>query len=115
MGRYVLTKAADADIVDILAWTRQEFGSAAARRYSELIVTALRDAAETADGIGSHPREDLGDGDLFVWHLRDSRNRATGPNVRSARHFIVYRVDDGAIAVVRILHESMDIARRLSR
>ena len=33
--------------------------------------------------------------------------------VRSPRHLIIYRVEPGAVAVVRILHEKMDVPAKL--
>jgi toxin ParE1/3/4 len=41
MLRYRLSSAAQADVVDILAWTHGQFGEAARLRYESLIVAAL--------------------------------------------------------------------------
>lgn len=43
MTRYQLSAAAQADLVNILAWTHEQFGEAARKRYETLIATALRD------------------------------------------------------------------------
>jgi len=40
---YRLSEAAQGDVLDILAWTDEQFGEAARLRYESLIVAALRD------------------------------------------------------------------------
>jgi plasmid stabilization system protein ParE len=53
MLRYRLSYAAQADIVNILAWSHEQLGEAARLRYESSIVTALRDAATQPDRPGS--------------------------------------------------------------
>jgi toxin ParE1/3/4 len=45
MFRYRLSEAAQGDVLDILAWTDEQFGEVARLRYESLIVAALRDLA----------------------------------------------------------------------
>ena len=52
MAVYRLTRAAQADIIDILAWSHDRFGEEARKRYESLIATAIRDAAANGDGVG---------------------------------------------------------------
>jgi toxin ParE1/3/4 len=49
MFRYRLSEAAQGDVLDILAWTDEQFGEAARLRYESLIVAALRDVARHLD------------------------------------------------------------------
>jgi toxin ParE1/3/4 len=114
MVRYRLSDAAQGDIVDILAWTHEQFGEAARRRYESLIVASLRDIASQPDRPGSLARPELGAG-VRSWHLRLSRRHlppGVGPVLRP-RHFIVYRVEPGLIVVGRVLHDAMELARHL--
>lgn len=114
MLRYRLSDAAQGDIVDILAWTDEQFGEAARRRYESLIVAALRDIASQPERPGSLARPELGAG-ARSWHLRLSRNHVppgVGP-VRRPRHFVVYRLEPGLVVVGRVLHDAMELARHL--
>ena len=49
MLRYRLSDAAQADVINILAWTHEQFGEAARLRYECLIVGGLRDVATQPD------------------------------------------------------------------
>ena len=68
MARYRLSTTAQADLIDILAWTQGQFGEAARKRYETLLVTALRDISSQPDRAGSVERPELGDG-VRPWHL----------------------------------------------
>jgi toxin ParE1/3/4 len=114
MLRYRLSQAAQADIVDILAWTHERFGEAARLRYENLIVTALRDVASQPDRSGSIARPELGAG-VRSWHLRLSRDHVK-PRVeivRRPRHFLVYSFQPALVVVGRVLHDAMELARHL--
>jgi toxin ParE1/3/4 len=115
MLRYRLSEAAQSDILGILAWSQEQFGEAARKRYETLIVTALRDIAAQPDRPGSLERPELG-AEVRSWHLRLSRERArtdTGV-VRQPRHFLIYRVELGMIVVSRVLHDAMELALHLN-
>ena len=62
MLRYRLSGAAQADVINILAWTHEQFGEAARLRYESLIVTAFRDVATQPDRPGRIARPELGAG-----------------------------------------------------
>ena len=114
MFRYRLSKAAQGDVFDILAWTDEQFGETARLRYESLIVAALRDAAQQPERPGSLARPELGAG-VRSWHLRLSRahvNPGVGI-VRRPRHFLVYRLEPGLVVVGRVLHDAMELARHL--
>jgi toxin ParE1/3/4 len=112
MLRYRLSEAAQADVMNVLAWTHEQFGEIARLRYEALVVAALRDV--DPDRPGSIPRPELGTG-VRSWHLRLSRdNAATGAGVvRRPRHFLVYRVEADLLVVGRMLHDAMELARHL--
>lgn len=108
MAVYRLTQAAQADIVAILAWSHEQFGAEARRRYEELIAAAIRDAASSTGDIGLTPRPELGDG-VFSWHLAQSRTASHGDRVRHPRHFLICRRDDDVLVLGRVLHDAMEL------
>lgn len=114
MLRYRLSQAAQEDLLTILAWTHEQFGEAARRRYESLIVAALRDVATQPDRPGSLARPELGEG-VRSWHLRLSRGHVEGGAdvVRRPRHFLVYRAEAARVVVGRVLHDAMELARHL--
>lgn len=114
MLRLRLSAAAQSDIVDLLAWSEEQFGESARLRYEALIVAALRDIAEQPDRPGSIDRPELGAG-IRSWHLRSSRDRARTDLgvVRRPRHFVIYRVESGVPVVGRVLHDAMELVRHL--
>jgi len=79
MALYRLTESAEADIVDILAWSETQFGSAAGIRYERLIFTALIDVATDPVRPGSPAWPEFGP-DVRILRLRGSRDRAKGPD-----------------------------------
>jgi toxin ParE1/3/4 len=114
MFRYRLSEAAQGDVVNILAWTQEQFGEAARLRYESLIVAALRDVASQPERPGSLARPELGVG-VRSWHLRLSRGHVKpGVDVvRRPRHFLVYRFEPDLVVVGRVLHDAMELARHL--
>lgn len=114
MLRYRLSNAAQVDVIQILAWTHEQFGEAAQLRYQNLIVAALRDVATQPDRPGSITRPELGAG-VRSWHLRLSRDHAAKGTelVRRPRHFLVYRPEPTTLVVGRVLHDATELARHL--
>jgi toxin ParE1/3/4 len=114
MARYRLSDAAQRDVLDILAWTHEQFGEAARLRYETLIVATLRDVASQPHRPGSLDRPELGAG-ARSWHLGLSRELAKPAldSVRRPRHFVVYRIEPGLVVISRILHDAMELARHL--
>jgi len=114
MLRYRLSEAAQGDVVNILAWTDEQFGEAARLRYESLIVAALRDVATQPDRLGSFARPEIGAG-VRSWHMRLSRDhiRPGAEVVRRPRHFLIYRFEPALIVVGRVLHDAMELARHL--
>lgn len=114
MLRYRLSDAAQADVINILAWTHEQFGEVARLRYESLIVAALRDVATQPDRPGSIERPELGPG-VRSWHLRLSRDHvaAGAEAVRRPRHFLIYRIEPALLVVGRVLHDAMEMGRHL--
>ncbi|HEY0797489.1 MAG TPA: type II toxin-antitoxin system RelE/ParE family toxin [Acidisarcina sp.] len=108
-----VTRPADNDIVQILAWSEAEFGLAATDRYETLIQQALIDLGEDPQRPGAQSRDEIREG-IYIYHLSFSRRRVRGRTVKEPRHFILYKQGpDHVIEVLRILHDSRDLARHL--
>jgi toxin ParE1/3/4 len=108
-----LARAARRDLIAILKWSFTEFGEAAAFRYADLIEQALSDIADDPRRPGSKERPEIRKG-CRTYHLELSRRRVVGGRVKEPRHFVVYRLRDlHAIEILRILHDSRDLARHL--
>ena len=53
-------------------------------------------------------------GDVFIFHLRHVHQGDSSQSVRKPRHFIVFRrVQPDLVAIIRVLHDSMDLPSRL--
>jgi toxin ParE1/3/4 len=115
MAQYRLSAVAQVDILDILAWSHEQFGEEARERYEALIVTALRDVAAQPDRPGGAERQELG-ANVRSWHLSLSRERARTQTgiVRNPRHFLIYRTESDTVVVGRILHDAMELARHIN-
>lgn len=117
MASYRLARAAEADIVDLLARTEENFGEIARLRYERLLVAALRDVAADPERIGSIVRPELG-AHVRSYHLRHSRERARSEHgiVLRPRHLLLYSAArPGLIGIGRVLHDAMEIERHLPR
>jgi toxin ParE1/3/4 len=96
MIRYVLSPKAQADIDDIWSYTVENWGDQQAERYLRGLQRAIEDIAENPDK--GRPCD----------HIRAGyRKYPVGS------HVLFYRVVDGLIDVVRILHQRMDFERHL--
>src|SRR4051812_31134035 len=116
MLRYEITPSAKRDIETILEWTQEQFGVNARLRYEALLMRAMIDIAANPTRTGFCLRSDIS-ADIRTYHLWHSRNRVAGrgARVKHPRHILMYKVrNDGVVEIGRILHESMDIDRRLS-
>ena len=111
MARLRLSALAQADIVNVLAWTAQRFGDQAQARYEQLLAKALRDLSAEPLRLGSAARPELGNG-VRSYHLRHSRKRS---EVARPRHLILYGIADGSIVEVgRVLHDAMELERHVA-
>jgi toxin ParE1/3/4 len=117
MAIYRLARTAQADIVDLLAYTEANFGEAGRLRYEQLLITAMRDIAAEPERIGSLSRPELGE-NVRSYHLRHSRKSARTEHriVLRPRHLLLYRFAyPGLIGIGRVLHDAMEIERHLPR
>jgi toxin ParE1/3/4 len=110
MARLRLSALAQADIVNVLAWTAQRFGDQTQSRYEQLLSNTLRDLSSEPLRLGSAARPELGD-DVRTYHLRHSRKHS---GVARPRHLILYRIAEGSIVEVgRVLHDAMELERHV--
>lgn len=113
MLAYRFSAAAEEDLINILAWTEDQFGETARLRYESLMVAALRDLTTQPERPGSIARPELGAG-VRSWHLRLSRNHvASEQAVHRPRHFLIYRLEPDVLIVGRVLHDTMQLARHM--
>jgi len=105
-----LSALAQADIVNVLAWTEQRFGAQTEARYEQLLSNALRDLSLDPIRLGSAARPELGDG-VRIYHLRYSRKPS---DIVRPRHLILYRIPESQIVEVgRVLHDAMELRRHI--
>lgn len=100
------------DIDHLIADSRERFGPAAAERYRRLIGVALRNLAADPARSGVIQRGDIQQG-LSFYHLRHSRRRDFRARVGRPRHFLVFRLLEDALEVIRVLHDAMNLESHL--
>ena len=112
--KMLFTAPARGDIRDVMEWSRKHFGRAAAERYDALLTQAMDDISENPIRPGAKQRATISPG-LWVYHLQFSRDRAVTESgiVKQPRHFLVYRIVGSVIRLLRILHDSRDLARHI--
>jgi toxin ParE1/3/4 len=112
--KLVISDRALHDIELCIEWSAAQFGVPAARRYEELISTAIEDLVDYPNLEGAQGHAELLP--VKLYHLRYSRKKAVvdGLIVKSPRHFIACRVQsDEVLEVLRLLHDRKDIETRL--
>jgi toxin ParE1/3/4 len=106
--RVRLTSAAQNDLREIGNWTAEHFGRVQAETYAETIAEAIAALVDGPAVMGVKERGDIAPG-MFSLHVARSK--------RKGRHFIIFRVGQienrEIIEILRILHDSMDLARHL--
>ena len=106
--RVRLTAAAQSDYDEIVLWTLDHFGERQARIYAETIDDALTALKGGSSLVGIRACDDVGPR-LFSLHIARKK--------RKGRHFVLFRVEQRGgtrvIEVLRILHDSMDLARHI--
>ena len=102
-----LSTKAERDLRIIFSASEEQFGASAAARYRRLVSAALRDLRADASRVGV---ESLADGGPRLYHLRHSRQRARrGRGVARPRHLLAFRIVEGEIVILRVLHDAMDL------
>lgn len=88
-------------------------GSGARERYAVLVTQAIIYLRENPASALSTPVPNRPG--FFTYHLRHSRMRSPGEmRVGKPRHIVVYAVADGTLEILRILHDRMDLRRRIA-
>jgi toxin ParE1/3/4 len=113
MGRFRLSRLAEADVAGILAASRRQWGSAGERRYAALIAAAFRKVAAEPAGPATRHRGEVRPG-IRSFHLRQARSADPEGRVRRPVHVLYYRqISPDVIEIVRVLHERMEPRRHL--
>ena len=100
-----LAEKAEQDLLDALVWTTDQFGALQADDYLETLTLALEALTDGPNIVGSKVRNDIGLG------IRTLHVARLG---RKGRYLVVFRMAEGqAIDVIRLLHDSMDLAKHL--
>jgi toxin ParE1/3/4 len=98
--------AAEGDFETIIAWTLEQFGNVQVGVYAETLSSAVQALVAGPAQPGVKARPEIGK-DLFTLHVARSGRRG--------RHFVLFRADSDPVRrqidVLRILHDSMDLAR----
>lgn len=103
--RVRLSRAAEADFSAIVAWTATHFGDLQAQKYAEVLTQTIAPMYEGPDVVGTKTRDDITHG------LKSLHVARMG---RKGSHFVVFRAATAnTIDVLRVMHESMDLARHL--
>jgi toxin ParE1/3/4 len=117
MAEYRLSKPAEAQIDEILAWSHEKFGEMTRGRYAALLVQSMEDVA-------SHPRQKsvtwkrVASGEVGIYHISQSRKHVPDPpgRVGEPRHSLVFRVGrDGIVDILGFIHDHMLFDRALRR
>ncbi len=96
MARYILSPAAQADLESIWDYTVTRWGETQAEDYTRNI----REVCEA-----------LSKGKMVTRSAEEIREGYRKVAVRS--HVMFFRLQSGVVEIIRILHQSMDVARHL--
>lgn len=103
MPAVVLHPRAEAQIIDVLDYTLEEFGEAKYLEYRDLIGLALRTLEMTPTKGKRRPEIHP---DAWTYHIARPGRRA--------RHLFLYRIRD-AVEVARLLYDATDLPRQRPR
>ena len=100
-----LAAQAELDFSEIITWTIENFGERQAEAYAETLTLAIEALHDGSEQLGVKARHDIGPGISTLHVARQGR---------SGRHFVVFsEAKDQYIDVLRLLHDSMDLARHI--
>jgi toxin ParE1/3/4 len=103
--RVRLAQQAELDLFEIAKWTAQNFGARQAEYYAGTVSLAIEALNDGPEIMGSKARDEVGPGIRTLHVARHGRK---------GRHFVVFRVSgEDVLDVLRLLHDSMDLARHL--
>jgi toxin ParE1/3/4 len=105
--KIVLGREAENDLSRIAAWTIENFGPREAENYVDAILDTVDELASDPQSPRSKARAEI-DADLRTLHMARSGRRG--------RHFVLYKVEGGAVVLIlRILHDSMELSRHVPK
>jgi toxin ParE1/3/4 len=111
LRRLRLSIAAERDLQTIFGASEERFGSSVTDRYRRLVSAALRDLRADAQRSGVR----VFDGGARIYHLRHSRRGLPrGSAVARPRRLLAFRIVDGGIVILRVLHDAMDLPTHLA-
>lgn len=103
--RVRLTYQAEQDYFEIVKWTAENFGERQAEIYAQTLSLAVETLCSGPEILGVKALDAIEPG-VRVLHV--------ARNGRKGRHIVVFRVGgEQIIDVLRLLHDSMDLARHL--
>ena len=103
--KVLLSDQAELDLLEITIWTVEKFGDRQADEYAETISLAVEALHDGPEILGVKQRDDIGLG-ICTFHV--------ARNGRKGRQFVVFKSSAPyQIEVLRLLHDSMDLARHL--
>ena len=100
----VLSPLAEDDLSNIASWTASHFGA----RQAGIYVDALVETIEELVSVKTHPPSK--DRNEILPGLRSLHMARRG---RSGRHILLYFEDVATVTILRIVHDSMELARHL--
>ncbi len=95
--KYFLTKAAEADLLNIFVYTFEEWGERQVRIYKNQLESRFEAILQFPDIGRKHPKLAKD-----IYYLLEGK------------HYIFYKKVDEGIEVLRLLHQNMDIIKHLS-
>jgi toxin ParE1/3/4 len=101
-----LAAAAQADLDNIAAWTTENFGPSQAEHCIEAILDTIDELTVSESPTRSLARDEIEKG------LRTLHMRKRG---RGGRHFLLYSETADEVRIQRVLHDSMELSRHISR
>ena len=101
-----LAAAAQTDLDNIAAWTTENIGPSQAENYVEAILDTIDELTVSESPTRSLARDEIAKG-LRTLHMRKRGRRG--------RHFLLYSETADEVRVQRVLHDSMELSRHISR
>jgi len=103
-ARLVVGRLAESDLTNLAVWTAENFGTRQAEVYVDALLAAIDELVLDPFIARSKARDELAPG------MRSLHMAKRG---RRGRHLILYLVNERSITIVRILHDSMELARHM--
>jgi toxin ParE1/3/4 len=101
-----LAAAAQTDLDNIAAWTTENFGPSQAGNCIEAILDTIDELTAPKSPSRSLARDEIAKG------MRTLHMRKRG---RHGRHFLLYSETADEVKIQRVLHDSMELSRHVTR